>query len=53
MGHFYRHEYGHRLWRTELIETAHLPRLNTIKDEDMKTLAEFFGVKRREDFLNL
>ncbi len=33
--------------------TAHLPRVNTIKDEDMKTLAEFFGVKYRADFLNL
>ena len=23
---------------------AHLPRINTIKDEEMKELAEFFGV---------
>ncbi len=33
--------------------TAHLPRLNTIKDEDMVKLAEFFKVKYRKDFLNL
>ncbi len=35
------------------ILTAHLPRVNTIKDEDMKLLAESFGVKCREDFLNV
>ena len=33
--------------------TAHLPRINTIKDEEMVRLAEFFGVKYRKDFLNL
>ncbi|MCH5157143.1 MAG: rhamnulose-1-phosphate aldolase [Clostridiales bacterium] len=33
--------------------TAHLPRINTIKDEDMVKLAEYFGVKYRKDFLNL
>ena len=33
--------------------TAHLPRINTIKDEEMVTLAEFFGVKYRKDFLDL
>ena len=33
--------------------TAHLPRVNTIKDENMVTLAEFFGVDYRKDFLNL
>ena len=33
--------------------TAHLPRINTIKDSEMKELAEFFGVKYRADFLNL
>lgn len=33
--------------------TAHLPRINTIKDEEMKSLAEFFGVEYRLDFLNL
>ncbi len=33
--------------------TAHLPRVNTIKDEDMVKLAELFGVKYRKDFLNL
>lgn len=30
--------------------TAHLPRVNTIKDEQMQELAEFFGVNYREDF---
>lgn len=33
--------------------TAHLPRVNTIKDEDMVKLAELFGLKYRKDFLNL
>lgn len=33
--------------------TSHLPRINTIKDEQMVELAEFFGVKYRRDFLNL
>ena len=33
--------------------TAHLPRINTIKDEEMVQLAEHFGVKYRKDFLNL
>lgn len=33
--------------------TAHLPRVNTIKDEQMQELAEFFGVNYREDFLNV
>ena len=33
--------------------TAHLPRVNTIKDEDMVKLTERFGLKYREDFLNL
>ena len=33
--------------------TAHLPRLNTIKDEQMVELAEYFGVNYRKDFLNL
>ncbi len=34
--------------------TAHLPRVNTIKDEDMLKLLELFGVKNyRKDFLNL
>ncbi|MCI9517881.1 MAG: rhamnulose-1-phosphate aldolase [Clostridia bacterium] len=33
--------------------TAHLPRLNTIKDEDMVKLAELFKVEYRKDFLNL
>jgi len=33
--------------------TAHLPRINTIKDEDMLKLVELFGVKCRKDFLEL
>ncbi len=33
--------------------TAHLPRVNTIKDSEMKELAEFFGVDYRKDFLDL
>ena len=32
--------------------TAHLPRINTIKDEEMIRLAEFFGVNYRKDFLD-
>ena len=33
--------------------TAHLPRINTIRDDQMKELAEYFGVSYRKDFLNL
>ena len=33
--------------------TAHLPRINTIKDDELQTLAEAFGVNYRKDFLNL
>lgn len=33
--------------------TAHLPRINTIKDSEMRELAEFFGVDYRRDFLDL
>lgn len=33
--------------------TAHLPRINTIRDDQMVELAEFFGVTYRKDFLNL
>lgn len=33
--------------------TAHMPRINTIKDSEMKELAEYFGVDYRKDFLNL
>ncbi len=33
--------------------TAHLPRVNTIKDEEMMELAEYFGVNYRKDFFNL
>ena len=33
--------------------TAHLPRVNTIRDEEMVELAEFFGVNYRKDFLNI
>ena len=32
--------------------TAHLPRLNTIQDDQLRTLAEAFGVAYRKDFLN-
>lgn len=31
--------------------TAHLPRMNTIRDEELIELAEFFGVKYRKDFM--
>lgn len=33
--------------------TAHLPKVNTIKDSQMQELAEFFGVDYRKDFLEL
>jgi rhamnulose-1-phosphate aldolase len=33
--------------------TAGLPRVNTIKDEEMRVLAEAFGVQYRKDFLSL
>ena len=33
--------------------TAHLPRVNTIKDSEMQELAEFFGVEYRKDFVKL
>ena len=33
--------------------TAHLPRINTITDEQLKEIAEGFGVAYRKDFLNL
>lgn len=33
--------------------TAYLPRINTIRNNQMMELAEFFGVKYRNDFLNL
>ena len=33
--------------------TAHLPRVNTIRDAEMVELAEYFGVNYRKDFLNL
>ncbi len=32
--------------------TAHLPRKNTISDDNLKEIAEAFGVKYRADFLN-
>ncbi len=32
--------------------TAHLPRINTIKDEEMLQLVKLFGVNYRKDFLN-
>ena len=33
--------------------TAHLPRINTIRDTEMAELAEFFGVNYCKDFLDL
>lgn len=33
--------------------TAHLPRKNTIKDEDMLKLVDLFGVNCRKDFLDI
>ncbi len=33
--------------------TAHLPRVNTIRDDQMVELAEYFGVDYRKCFLNL
>ena len=33
--------------------TASMPRVNTLRDDQMKELAEYFGVKYREDFMNL
>jgi len=33
--------------------TAHLPRINTIKDNELRELAEFFKVDYRKDFLEL
>ena len=33
--------------------TANMPRVNTIKDSQLKELAEFFKVNYRKDFLNL
>ena len=33
--------------------TAHLPRVNTIEDPQLKELAEFFKVDYRKDFLNI
>ena len=33
--------------------TAHLPRKNTIKDEDMMKLVDLFGIECRKDFLDL
>ena len=33
--------------------TAHLPRINTISDSQLKEIAEAFKVEYRKDFLNL
>ena len=33
--------------------TAHLPRVNTIRDEDMVKLVDLFGIDYRKDFLDL
>ena len=32
--------------------TTHLPRINTIRDDELRTLAEAFGVNYRKDFLD-
>lgn len=32
--------------------TSHLPRINTISDEQLKRLAEFFGARYRKEFLD-
>lgn len=32
--------------------SAHLPRINTITDDQLRTIAKAFGVKCRDDFLN-
>lgn len=32
--------------------TASMPRVNTLRDDQMRELADYFGVKYREDFLN-
>ena len=32
--------------------TAHLPRINTIKDEEMQSLANYFKVDYRKDFFD-
>lgn len=32
--------------------TSHMERINTIKDSEMKELAEFFKVDYRKDFLD-
>ena len=31
--------------------SAHLPRINTITDDQLRVIAKAFGVKHREDFL--
>ena len=33
--------------------SAHLPQINTIKDEELKAVAEWFGVDYRKDFLDI
>ena len=35
------------------MKIAHLPRLNTITDEQLKTIADYFGHKIRDGYLNL
>ena len=35
------------------MKIAHLPQINTIKDEELVKLAKFFGVKYRKAYLNL
>ena len=33
--------------------TAHLPHVNTIRDDELKAVAEAFGLDYRKDFLNI
>ena len=33
--------------------TAHLPRVNTIRDNELAAVADAFGLNYRKDFLNL
>jgi rhamnulose-1-phosphate aldolase len=35
------------------MKIAHLPRLNTITDEQLHITAEYFGVRVREGYLNI
>jgi rhamnulose-1-phosphate aldolase len=33
------------------MKIAHLPKVNTIQDSELKELAEYFGVDYRKDYL--